>query len=62
MFRDYSCLVLEDCTAEPIGAGLSRSNHEASLLVIERLFGWVSNSETLLSALNRERTLALSAS
>jgi ureidoacrylate peracid hydrolase len=62
MFRDYSCLVLEDCTAEPIGAGLSRSNHEASLLVIERLFGWVSNSETLLNALDRERTSALSAS
>jgi ureidoacrylate peracid hydrolase len=35
MFRDYSCIVLEDCTAEPIGADLPRSNHEASLLVIE---------------------------
>jgi len=39
MFRDYSCIVLEDCTAEPIGAGLSRTNHEASLLVVETLFG-----------------------
>src|SRR5207244_5323110 len=38
MFRDYSCIVLEDCTAEPIGAELSRTNHEASLLVIETLF------------------------
>jgi ureidoacrylate peracid hydrolase len=62
MFRDYSCLVLEDCTAEPIGAGLSRSNHEASLLVIQTLFGWVSDSEALLRALGRERTPALSAS
>lgn len=51
MFRDYSCLILEDCTAEPIGFGLPRSNHEASLLVLETLFGWVSNSHELLSAL-----------
>jgi ureidoacrylate peracid hydrolase len=51
MFRDYSCIVLEDCTAEPIGAGFDRTNHEASLTVIETLFGWVSNSEALMGAL-----------
>ena len=27
-FRDYLPIVLEDCTAEPIGNGLPRSNHE----------------------------------
>jgi ureidoacrylate peracid hydrolase len=27
MYRDYTCIVLEDCTAEPIGADLPRSNH-----------------------------------
>jgi len=53
MFRDYQCLVLEDCTAEPIGAGLARSNHEASLLNIELLFGWVSDSERLITALKQ---------
>jgi ureidoacrylate peracid hydrolase len=51
MFRDYSCLLLADCAAEPIGADLPRSNHEASLLLIQTLFGWVSNSAQLLKAL-----------
>ena len=51
MFRDYTCLLLEDCTAEPIGGGLLRSNHDASLLVIQMLFGWVSNSNDLITAL-----------
>src|SRR5882724_10054337 len=34
MFRDYACVVLDDCTGEPIGHGLPRSHHDASLLVI----------------------------
>jgi ureidoacrylate peracid hydrolase len=50
MFRDYSCLLLADCCAEPIGQQLSRSNHEASLLVVQLLFGWVAQSEAFLSA------------
>ena len=49
-FRDYSCILLEDCAAEPIGAGMSRTNHEASLTVIETLFGWVSTSSAILGA------------
>ncbi len=53
MFRDYSSIVLEDCTAEPIGYGLPRSNHEASLLSIQTLLGWVSNSDEFIKALNR---------
>lgn len=51
MFRDYSCVLLADCTAEPVGFGLPRSNHEASLLLIERLFGWVSTSREFLATL-----------
>lgn len=51
MFRDYSCLLLADCTAEPIGHGLSRSNHDASLLVVEFVFGSVSSSADLIEAL-----------
>jgi ureidoacrylate peracid hydrolase len=50
MARDYRCLVLEDCTAEPIGDGLPRTNREASLLVIEALMGWVTTSSKLISA------------
>jgi ureidoacrylate peracid hydrolase len=52
MFRDYTCLLLEDCLAEPIGADLSRSNHEATLLVLQLNFAWVTNSGTLLRALS----------
>ncbi|HKR31661.1 MAG TPA: cysteine hydrolase [Terriglobales bacterium] len=54
MFRDYSCLLLEDCMAEPIGNvgnDSARSNHEASLLVIRALFGWVSRSDKFIDAL-----------
>ena len=53
MFRDYHCVVLEDCVNEAIGDGLRRSNHEASLLVMELLVGWVSDSEAFLAALRR---------
>ena len=52
MFRDYTCLLLADCTAKPIGEGLPRSNHDASLLVIQVLFGWVSESAALITALD----------
>jgi ureidoacrylate peracid hydrolase len=50
MFRDCSCLVLEDCTAEPIG----RENHEASLHAIRLLFGWTASSAALVRALALE--------
>ncbi len=53
MFRDYYCLLLADCTAEPIGDDLPRSNHDASLLVAQLLFGWVSGSAELVTALER---------
>jgi ureidoacrylate peracid hydrolase len=52
MYRDYHCIVLEDCTGEPIGNDNSRSNHEASLLAIEVLLGWVSDSEKFLAAIS----------
>jgi ureidoacrylate peracid hydrolase len=58
MFRDYQCLLLEDCTAEPIGNGLPRSNHEASLLAIQVLFGWVSTSTSFITALTQQRVTA----
>ena len=52
MFRDYSCMLLADCTGEPIGHDFTRSNHDASLLVIETLFGWISSSDALIEALS----------
>lgn len=51
-FRDYRCLLLEDCCAEPIGGDLVRSNHDASVLTIQMLFGWVSDSSRFDSALS----------
>jgi ureidoacrylate peracid hydrolase len=51
MFRNYRCVVLEDCTAEPIGSTLPRTNHEATLLVVELLFGWVARSSDLITAI-----------
>jgi ureidoacrylate peracid hydrolase len=51
MFRDYRCILLADCTGEPIGHQFSRSNHEASLLTIQTLFGWVSSSADVIRAL-----------
>lgn len=51
MYRDYRCLLLSDCAAEPIGNDLSRSNHDATLLVIQVLFGWVTSSTELIQAL-----------
>jgi ureidoacrylate peracid hydrolase len=52
MFRDYSCVVLADCTAEPIGYGLPRSNYEASLLAIQTVLGWVSGSDEFMNAVD----------
>ena len=53
MFRDYTCVLLEDCTGEPIGSESTRSNHEAALLTIQTLFGWVSTSAELIEALRK---------
>ena len=50
MFRDYSCLLLADCMAEPIGREFRRSNHDASLLLIQRMFGWISRSDQFIQA------------
>jgi ureidoacrylate peracid hydrolase len=58
MFRDYRCVLLADCAGEPIGGDLPRSNHEASLLTIEAVFGWVSSSEKFISALQASRPAA----
>jgi ureidoacrylate peracid hydrolase len=56
MFRDYSCVLLEDCTAEPVGADLPRTNHEASLLLMQQLrFAWIANSDVFVRAIESRR-------
>ena len=50
-YRDYRCLLLADCTAEPLGRENARTNHDASLLTIEALFGWVSDSSAFRDAM-----------
>jgi ureidoacrylate peracid hydrolase len=54
MERDFRCVLLADCTAEPIGQGLSRSNHDASLLVLQIGFGWISDSAHFIGALDTQ--------
>jgi ureidoacrylate peracid hydrolase len=60
-FRDYTCLVLSDCVAEVIGGELERTNHEASLLVMQVAFGAVSDSAALLEALEPQKVVAIQA-
>ena len=60
-FRDYRCLLLADCTAEPLGGGLPPSNHDATLRIVETFFGWVSDSQTFVQALAREPVAAATA-
>jgi ureidoacrylate peracid hydrolase len=52
MFRDYVCLLLEDCMAEPVGSDLQNSNHDASLLLLQSVFAWVTESGAFLSAMD----------
>ena len=51
MFRDYSPILLADCSGEVVGCGLPRSNHEASVLLIKERFGWVSTADEFVKAL-----------
>jgi len=57
-YRDYHCVLLEDCTAEPMGAGLCRSNHDATIMLVERIFGSVSSSTDFVHALQYADALA----
>ena len=50
-YRDYQCLLLTDCCAEAVGADQERTNHEASLTVIEALFGWTAESAQFIESI-----------
>lgn len=54
MFRDYLCVLLQDCAGEPIGYGFDRSNHEANLLTIEVLLGWTATSADFIRAIGND--------
>jgi ureidoacrylate peracid hydrolase len=56
MFHDYSPVLLADCSGEVVGDNLPRSNHETSLLLIEKRFGRVSTSEEFGKALQAAAT------
>jgi ureidoacrylate peracid hydrolase len=51
MARDFHCIVVEDCVAEPIGADFEHTNHDATLLTLQLLFASISDSQSLISAL-----------
>jgi hypothetical protein len=70
--RDYYCILLEDCTAEPIGHGAKGyrgvrgtgntsggTNFEATLVLVQTIFGWVSNSESVANAFDVKHALAM---
>jgi ureidoacrylate peracid hydrolase len=50
-FRDYLSVLLADCAAEPLGDIAPRSNHDATLLIVEAMLGWVSSSDRFEAAL-----------
>jgi len=50
-FCDYSPVLLSDCTAEPEGLDFTRTNYEASLFIIQELFGWTTTSDQFVSIL-----------
>ncbi|MCA0003062.1 MULTISPECIES: cysteine hydrolase family protein [unclassified Mesorhizobium] len=49
-FRDYRCILLTDCTSEPIAWDAPRSNHDASITLVQILFGWTSTSDQFLKS------------
>jgi len=56
-YRDYRCLLLADCCAEAIGSEQARTNHDATLTVIEALFGWTAASTQFIESITRHRSV-----
>jgi hypothetical protein len=53
MFRDYFCVLLADCMAEPVGT------HESSLKLLQARFAWVTESNEFLHALQTSTTMGV---
>ena len=47
----YRCILLSDCTTEPIGNRLTRTNYEVTLMLVELVYGWVTDSGSVIGAL-----------
>jgi len=60
-FRGYECLLLSDCTAEPVGNQLPRTNHEATLLLVELVYGSITDSKALIQALTEQSSVSATA-
>jgi ureidoacrylate peracid hydrolase len=58
VFRDYECILLDDCVAEPVGRTLDRTNHDATVHLVETVLGWVSDSTTIVDAVDAATTTA----
>ena len=39
VYRGYECILLDDCVAEPVGSTLDRTNHDATVHLVETVFG-----------------------
>jgi ureidoacrylate peracid hydrolase len=50
VFRGYECILLDDCVAEPVGGTLDRTNHDATVHLVETVLGWVSDSTAVVDA------------
>jgi ureidoacrylate peracid hydrolase len=51
-FRGYRCVLLRDCCSEIVGNDESRTNHDATLTVVEGNFGWSADSVGFITALS----------
>jgi ureidoacrylate peracid hydrolase len=51
MYRDYSCILLKDCTAEP------NFDSQTSIKIIEMLFGWTATSQDFIAALRSHENM-----
>ena len=49
-YRDDRCRLVADCTGEALGVAEARTNHEATLLTVGRLFGWAADSAPPVAA------------
>jgi ureidoacrylate peracid hydrolase len=49
--RGFRCVLVADCVAEPVGGNLPRTNHDATVLLTELVFGWVIDADAVVSAL-----------
>jgi ureidoacrylate peracid hydrolase len=59
MFRDYSCVLLRDCTSQPaLGDSTPGSNHESSLILTEVFFGAVSTADAFTKAVGVQPSAA----